>query len=80
MTKERFSEILKEYGYTDIQTQLLWNDRPDNLTESELREAAATFQGKGPKLVMQDGQMYHEVMPGVLEHRRDLEDGDDINI
>mgnify|MGYP001585055031 FL=1 len=80
MTEESFIEILKEYGYTDLQIRLLWNDQPDNLTEAELREAAVAYQGKGPKLVIQDGRMYHEVMPGVLQHRRDLEDSDDINI
>lgn len=80
MTRERFAAILKEYGYSDTQIQLLWNDRLDNLNEEELREAAVAFQGKGPKLVMQDGRMYHEVMPGLLQHRRDLEDPDDINI
>ena len=80
MNQERFTEILKEYGYGDLQIKLLWNDRPDNLTEGELREAAVAYQGKGPKLIMQDGRMYHEVMPGVLQHRRDLEDSDDINI
>lgn len=80
MTQERFIEILKQHGYSDLQIKLLWNDRPDNLTEVELQEAAVAFQRKGPKLVMQDGRMYHEVMPGVLQHRRDLEDSDDINI
>ena len=80
MNQERFTEILKEYGYGDLQIQLLWNDRPGNLTEEELREAAVSYQGKGPKLVTQGGRVYHEVMPGVLQHRRDLEDPDDINI
>lgn len=80
MTEERFTEILKECGYGDLQIKLLWNDRPDNLTKTELREAAIANQGKDPKLVMLDGRMYHEVAPGVLEHRRDLEDSHDINI
>lgn len=80
MTAERFTEILKEYGYSDLQIKLLWNDRPDDLTESELRECAIASQGKSPKLVLRDGRIYHEVMPGVLQPRRDLEDPDDYDI
>lgn len=80
MTREKFAEILKGYGYTDLQIRLLWNDRIDNLSEEELRKAAAAFQGKGPKLVIQDGRIYHEIIPGVLKHRRDLEDPADVNI
>lgn len=80
MTRERFTEILNEYGFTDLQIMLLWNDQPDNLAESEFREAAVVYQGKGPKLSMRDGRIYHEIMPGILQHRRDLEDPDDINI
>lgn len=41
MTKERFSEILKEYGFNDYQIDILWDSRPcDNLDEQELRMAA----------------------------------------
>ena len=80
MTRERFSEIMKEYGYGDLQIQLLWNDQPSNLTEEELRKAATACQGKGPKLVVRDGRMYYEIAPGVLEHRRDLEDSHDTSI
>jgi len=80
MNKERFTEILKKYGYNDLQIKLLWNDRPDNLTEEELKEAAAAYQGKGPKLIIDDGRIYHEIIPGIFQHRRDLEDPEDINI
>jgi hypothetical protein len=41
MTRERFSEILKEYGFTDQQIELLWNTRPsDDLDEQKLRKTA----------------------------------------
>jgi len=44
MSKERFAEILKEYGYSDNQINLLWNARPDdNLDEDKLREAAKSL-------------------------------------
>ena len=43
MTKERFSEILKEYGFSDRQIDLLWSSRPtDDLDEQRLRKAAKT--------------------------------------
>jgi len=41
MDKGRFSEILKEYGFSDRQIDLLWNRRPaGNLDEKRLRETA----------------------------------------
>jgi len=41
MTKERFAEILKEYGLKDHQINLLWNTRlSDNLDEQKLRKTA----------------------------------------
>jgi hypothetical protein len=44
MTKERFIEILKEYGYTDSQIESLWRDRPPiELDETRLRETAAAI-------------------------------------
>lgn len=42
MTRERFSEILKECGFTDRQIELLWNSKPsDDLDEQKLRKTAA---------------------------------------
>lgn len=42
MTKERFSEILKEYDFTDRQIKLLWDSRPsDDLDEEKLRKKAS---------------------------------------
>jgi len=41
MTKTRFSEILKEYKYSESQIDSLWNTRPtDYLDETRLRETA----------------------------------------
>ena len=41
MTRERFSEILEEYGFTDHQIEILWDSKPsDDLSESKLRETA----------------------------------------
>ncbi len=41
MTKEKFSEILKEYEFSDQQIKLLWDTRPDNcLNETKLRKTA----------------------------------------
>lgn len=41
MTRERFDEILKEYGFTDRQLDLIWASRPtDDLIEDRLRFAA----------------------------------------
>lgn len=41
MTKERFSEILREYGFTDRQIEMLWaTRRTDTIDEQRLREAA----------------------------------------
>lgn len=41
MNKEKFTEILKEYGFGDRQIELLWDSRPtDDLNESRLRYAA----------------------------------------
>lgn len=41
MTRERFAEILKEYGFTTNQIDLLWNSRPgDDLDEAKLRKTA----------------------------------------
>lgn len=41
MSRERFAEILKEYGFTDDQIRLLWDTRPPgDLDEQKLRETA----------------------------------------
>ena len=41
MTKERFAEILKEYGFSEKQISLLWNTRPPGeLDEQRLRKTA----------------------------------------
>lgn len=41
MTKERFAEILREYGFSEHQIDLLWGTRPkDNLNELALRLTA----------------------------------------
>lgn len=41
MTRERFSEILKEYEFSDYHIEILWNTRPsDELDEQRLRKAA----------------------------------------
>lgn len=42
MSRERFAEILQEYGFSNKQIELLWNTRPaGNLDEQRLRETAA---------------------------------------
>ena len=44
MDRERFSDILKEYDYSDEQIKLLWDSRPDDdIDEQRLRETAAHF-------------------------------------
>lgn len=41
MSRKRFTEILKEYGFNDAQIELLWDSRlSDNLDEQKLRKAA----------------------------------------
>ncbi len=41
MTKERFTEILKEYNYSDAQIEILWEARPsDDINEESLRKVA----------------------------------------
>lgn len=41
MAKKRFVEILKEYGFSDRQIELLWNTRPSgDLDEQKLRKTA----------------------------------------
>ena len=41
MTRERFTEILKEYKFTNQQIELLWNNKPsDDLDEQRLKETA----------------------------------------
>jgi hypothetical protein len=41
MSRERFSEILKEYGFTDLQIEILWNTKPPgDLDEQKLRDTA----------------------------------------
>jgi len=52
MTKERFTEILKEYGYGDRQIELLWNAKPtDDLDEEKLRKVAEHIAPIKDKLV-----------------------------
>ena len=57
------------------------------IAEVELKQGAdsgwyhcVTLKKQEQKLVVEDGRVYQEVMPGVLEHRRDLEDTHDFNI
>ena len=41
MNKESFVEILKEYGFSDRQIELLWNSKPtEDLDEQKLRRTA----------------------------------------
>ncbi len=41
MSRERFTEILKEYGFKEAQIKLLWDSRPsDDLDEQKLRKTA----------------------------------------
>ncbi len=41
MTKERFIEIIREYGFRDSQINEIWDQRPsDNLSEAGVRTAA----------------------------------------
>lgn len=41
MPKKRFAEILKEYGYSEKQIELLWNSKPaGELNEERLRKTA----------------------------------------
>ncbi|GMQ95326.1 MAG: hypothetical protein BMS9Abin13_439 [Patescibacteria group bacterium] len=41
MNRTRFTEILKEYDFTDDQIKLLWDTRPsDGLDEQKLRKTA----------------------------------------
>ena len=52
MTKERFAEILKEYGFSEKQISLLWNTRPhDKLDEKRLREAAQKIAPTKDRLI-----------------------------
>lgn len=44
MSREKFTEILKEYAFNDRQIELLWNGRPsDDLDEQILRETAESI-------------------------------------
>jgi hypothetical protein len=41
VSRERFSKILKEYGFTDPQIEILWNTKPSaDLDEQTLRDTA----------------------------------------
>ena len=41
MTKKKFTEILKEYDFSDKQIDIIWNTRPnDNLNEEVIRKAS----------------------------------------
>ena len=52
MTKERFAEILKEYGFSDHQIDLLWNTKPpDDLDEQKLRKTAEHIAPMKDRLV-----------------------------
>lgn len=52
MKKERFSEILKAYNFSDKQIEKLWNSRPtDNLNEERLRKTCERFAPIKDKLV-----------------------------
>lgn len=45
MTKARFTEILREYDYSDDQMEGLWAKRPDDdLDEAQLRKTTARFK------------------------------------
>lgn len=42
MDREKFEEILKEYGYNATQIDLLWESRPhNNIKEEDVRKRAA---------------------------------------
>lgn len=52
MTKQRFAEILKEYGYTDRQIELLWDTKPPGeLNEDRLRKTAVRLASVKDSLV-----------------------------
>ncbi len=45
MSKEKFVEVLKEYGFNDTQIELIWDKRPsDNLNEQTIRKVAARMK------------------------------------
>jgi hypothetical protein len=52
MEQERFAEILKEYGFSDHQINLLWNTRPKNveIEEDALRATAQHIKPKKDEL------------------------------
>ena len=44
MTKDKFTSILKEYGYSDLQADSLWNGRlNDDIDEERLRDTASSM-------------------------------------
>lgn len=44
MTKEKFSEILRKYNYSEEQIRILWDSRPkDELNEKKLEKTAKTY-------------------------------------
>lgn len=41
MSKDRFGEILRKYGYTEDEIDILWDSRPSgDLDEAQLRDTA----------------------------------------
>lgn len=52
MTKKRFSDILKEYNFSDNQIKLLWDTKPnDNISEQRLRKTAKHIAPKKDVLI-----------------------------
>jgi len=52
MTKERFAEILREYGYSEDLITDLWKTRPsDDLDEEDLRETAVVVMADAKRRV-----------------------------
>ena len=52
MPRTRFTEILREYEFTDNQIRLLWDSRPsENLDEQKLRKAAQNIAPIKDRLV-----------------------------
>ena len=52
MTEYKFSDILKEYGFSDDQIKILWGTRPDdNISEQRLRKTAKHIAPRKDALV-----------------------------
>ena len=52
MTKELFTEILKEYEFSDHQIEITWISRPsDNVSEDKLRKSALHIKPNKDKMI-----------------------------